>query len=204
MDEKQGINLMLYSEQFNNPSWEKSSGVTILQNVITSPNGDLTGDKILYPINALGWLEASTGPFTFIADTPYTMSIFARGSEKNTLTLVAGTNTLYNSTGESVSAIFDLIQQTTTSSRPDVTSRIEAFPNEWYRCSISFTPTSSSTYRPRFAGATDTVNDVTGIFIWGAQLESADTVGFYTTTESTPVTSNVPLLLEDTTLLYKY
>lgn len=61
-------------------------------------------------------------------------------------------------------------------------SRIEKYPNDWYRCSVSFSKTSSGSensicykklYIRQSDNSTDTPSGVTdvGMYVWGGQVE---------------------------------
>lgn len=167
-------NLLTYSEQFDNSSWSKLN-CSIISNAIEAPDGTKTADKITYKWGSYGYLTRS---FTFTAGTTYRMSLFAKAAERNSLVLLAGLKNLYNNTGNNVFCTFKLNTQTVTTSRAEVTGRILNVGNGWFWCSLDFTPTSTVTNAgPQFARAaiaTQTALNIpeTGVYIWGAQLET--------------------------------
>ena len=133
----------------------------------------------------------------------YTLSIFAK----------AGTNRNYlifftNLTADREMTFFDLANGVVANADERHIARIEGVGNDWYRCSITYTPDSSetgfSTAWNVYFGDNDssrTVTDNDGfIYVWGAQLEQRDSVTTYTSTmrddgTSAPITKYQPKLM---------
>jgi hypothetical protein len=167
-------NLLTYSEQFDNAAWTKTD-CTITANTIVSPNGSLTGDSIISNAGVLGRVTQNTSQIT---DTTYTFSTFAKANQYTFCQL--------RLTGAVVVAItrayFNLATGTITGA-VNCTASIAPVGDGWYRCSITYSTTSTATATPRIYGqvdAADTVGDGTsGIYIWGAQMEQSSTLGEY-------------------------
>jgi len=170
-------NLLTYSEQFDNAAWAKGN-TSINQNATTAPDGTLTADKLVE--------DTATAEHILVQGTPVvgrteTFSIYARAAERTRITLGGG-----GFTAQGFSALFDLSTGTLISNTGNKAS-ISDVGNGWYRCSISFVPSTTVTYRVSLIDAnnnsTYTGNGTSGVFVWGAQLEQASTAGpYYATT----------------------
>jgi hypothetical protein len=169
-------NLLIYSEQFDNAAWSKSNS-TISANDIASPRGDTTADKLVENSATSAHLVVQSVTTT-VAQTQ-TLSVFAKADERNWLRVEIDNA---SATSNFVSAFFNLSTGSVGTignggAGSVTTASIEAYPNGWYRCSISGQPdTSGTAVRARISiGEAD--NDDTylgdgssGLYIWGAQL----------------------------------
>jgi len=181
-------NLLLQSQTFDNASWTKTAS-SITANTIVAPDGTLTGDKITSNISQLGFVVQSLSQTT---GTAYTVSVYAKAGEYNFCQLRI-TGTVVPSITR---AYFNLANGTTTGVA-NCTASITPVGNGWYRCSITYTTTSTATASPRIYGqvdASDTISDGTsGIYIWGAQLETGAFATSYipTTTAATTRSADI-------------
>lgn len=149
-------NLLLRSEELDNASWTKQSSVSVSANTTVAPNGTLTADTIT-------WTSASvnTGIYAQIlsglaASVAHTKSIYVRADS------AGGTVQL---TDPTFTAGITTINLTT----------------EWQRIQLTEnTPIAGS------AGVwvRKTASSPNTIYLWGAQLEQASTVGEYIPTTS--------------------
>jgi hypothetical protein len=190
--EKVRTNIALYSEQFNDASWQKINA-TVSANSTTAPNGTLTADKLIdNAVNSPHYVlstNASTSNIT-------TVSFFAKKAERN-FALVFLNNTA------ATAAWFDLDSGTIGDKQAAVLSHsIVSAGNGWYRCTATFASISANDFCISVASANNVfsyVGDgVSGIFIWGAQLEAGDIATDYipTTTAavSVGITADIPRL----------
>ncbi len=152
-------NVLTYSQDFNNAVWTKLAG-TVSSSVGISPDGTNNAQKLVDGATA-GTLRRG------IATTaqPYAYSVFAKKDDRDQLYLA-------NSYGE---ASFNLTTGVATkiSGPGSFSAFISPFKDGWYRCGVVFTATAAT---PNFFVATygsqPIVNGVSGVLIYGGQLEA--------------------------------
>jgi hypothetical protein len=176
--EESRSNLITYSEEFNDASWIKD-GASITTNNIVAPDGTLTADKLVEN-------TANVGHFTYKNRTgsneTVTFSVFAKAGERTILAMQ-----LSNFLTEAIQVNFNLLlgtKSTILGSGSDYTNSsasIIPYPNGWYRCIITSTKGSAvnTVNNPalspnnNFTGTSVYTGDGTsGLFLWGAQLET--------------------------------
>jgi hypothetical protein len=183
--EEQRTNLFTYSDDFANAAWAKSNS-SIDSNVIVAPDGTLTGDRLIE--NTINAEHFASQNFTFVSGTSYSWSVFVKPAGRTLVHLRAGNITTFPPR-----AIFDVSAGTVTSN-PSGTATIQNVGNGWYRCTISGAAGASSFTSIRIqlvsTGTTDsyTGDGYSGIYIWGAQLESASFSTSYIPTVASQVT----------------
>ena len=196
--EKASTNLVTYSEDFSNSYWAKSN-ISILSNATISPDGSLNSD-LLTPTASLGTHSIDTTPLINYNSQESTVSFFAKFNGYNISLSLAGTPT--NWTG----CVFDLengVARTSQNSGAQTicTSKIENYGNGWYRCSVTFTPYATGTFYT-YLGVVNSVNvnlgsygmqsytanGTSGVYIYGAQVESGNVASSYIPTEGNPQT----------------
>jgi hypothetical protein len=169
-----GNNLLSFPQDFDNAAWNKTR-VTIEQKAILAPNNfsfaqkvvEDTSDNTTHLIRQAATLNV----------LEYTFSIYAQQAGRNWVRIS-------NANLAGASAFFDLSIGVLGLVGSGCTAFIENVGNGWYRCSITFTPSSGTNNFDVNLGEAD--NDVvftgdgeSGIFIWGAQLEVGSTATEY-------------------------
>ena len=181
--EPSGTNLAFNSAQFDDAYWSKSSLNTSGSwvNVATAPDGTMTADKMIpnsvntaHSINRTGFASAA-----------YTFSVFAKADGESIISLWLRGNT--------VRAEFNLVSGTV--SNITVTSaRIENYGNGWYRCSVYDSTAGTTIGIYGRAGGGFQGNDVDGVLLWGAQLETGSVATSYIPTTTGTVTRSADII----------
>ena len=172
--EPQSTNLITYSEDFSDSSWDldvSEKNITRTPNAATSPSGENNATKIIGNDTSKNPSQSYIGASTS-ASAPYASSIFAKKGEYDYLVLGIGTY------AGGYYAIFNLSNGTisTSPTASGTTASIEDYGNGWFRCILDTTNTSGSEIlfiSPSVDGTLTTgyTNTTNGVYIWGAQLE---------------------------------
>lgn len=183
-------NLVTYSEQFDNASWA-ANGATITSNAVAAPDGTVTADKITEGNqNSTHSVQQSTVLEIGVA---YALSIYAKAGER-TCFRVAGRS----STNWAVfpNALFNLATKTVITSTGDKTATITDAGGGWLRCTAYGTCANgvlggliAQTLRDSSDNGTAYTGDgVSGLYIWGAQIEACTSPTSYVPTVASQVT----------------
>ena len=167
--EEQRTNLLQRSEEFDNAIWTKSA-CSATANSINAPDGAATADFVVE--NSASAIHRVTLPsISFTASTVYTVSIFAKSTNRN-LYINANTAIAARASFNLATGAINVIGAGSAA--------ITAYANGWYRCSVTGTAPSTQTTGGFFqlntnalaADETYTGDGTSGIYIWGAQLEA--------------------------------
>jgi hypothetical protein len=179
-------NLVTYSEDFSNAAWITNNS-TISSNVLASPGGTVTADRLTEDTNNTDHKVRQTFTFTAI---PHTYSVYVKAAERTCVALQAyDGSTLFGyifnlATGELGSRV--------SGSSTSVTGAITSVGSGWYRCSITFTPAAAAgQVNVGLASNTTTISytgdGTSGAYLWGAQVSRGSIPGDYTLTTSAAV-----------------
>ena len=160
--EESRTNLSIYSEQFDNAAWSRTSGTTVVSNATTAPDGNLTADRIVYDgSGTAGNYRIYTGALTSVLNQSYTASIWLKADSAITVRLY----------GNGVAG-------------PLVTCNLTT---QWQRFSTSGTGNGiSSVQLLIYSNASD--NTAISFYAWGAQLEAGAFPTSYIPTVASTVT----------------
>ena len=188
--EPTSTNLLTYSEDFLHSSgyWNKSNTV-IESTAITSPDGNSNTYKLFANTNTTGHFTDYDGYTGAGVGETYTFSLFVKsaGSDFVQIASSSGFPSRYQNFNLSTGAL---------ASGDISNATIEAYPNGWYRISVTETTTSTSrrflivpalTDMLRNASFTGTVEE-DGVYIFGAQLEQLSYPTSYIPTSGSSVT----------------
>lgn len=182
------VNLVLWSESFDQSAWPKAA-CSINADQTLSPFGELTADKLVESnTNAEHLLyQARTG-----SNERITLSFYAKAAERTRIRIGFS-----NFATESLGAVYDLSNGTVVLTQPSgtdytsPTSSIETIGDGWYRCVYTVTKNAvNTTNNPFVSPAIGTSGSyagdgTSGIYVWGAQLETGSTATDYIKTTST-------------------
>jgi len=195
--EPAATNICLQSEDINT-TWSPSGNTTRTANNTTAPDGNSTADK-LGDDNTGGGATGSVivgQAITVSGGTKYTASVFLKKSGLNWARLQAfGAGSVGDANPNQFVDLDNGVLGTGNAGIDDAT--IEAYPNDWYRCSITWTQgagDTSFTFNIWVANAdgnsTVDLDGTSSIFVWGAQVETGPIATSYIPTTTASVTRN--------------
>jgi hypothetical protein len=166
-------NLVLRSEEFGT-TWTAPGLSAVTPNTTVAPNGVTTADTLV-ETTGVSEVHRVSQTISVVSGTTYTLSVFAKQGSRQYVYLGFGPNATWNGTG--VNGFFDL-QNGTIGTSVNCTATIVAYPNGWYRCTVTSTPTVTNAGAIANIGAssngiaqTYTGDGSNAVILWGAQLE---------------------------------
>ena len=177
-------NRLLQSSDFAT-TWTQNN-VIISANAATAPDQTNTADQFSPTINGASSQRFLRQDFSTTANDTYTLSVFAKVNTATTngISLVVQDQSAANN----FRCNFNLFALTTSPAGLNwatPTGSIIAYPNGWYRCSVTgvtstaHTSLRNSIFLNTFGSVPDTVGSV---FLWGAQLNTGPLAPYVPTT----------------------
>jgi hypothetical protein len=190
------MNLLTYSEQFDNAAWTKSNA-TITADATTSPDGTATADKLIEALDVNLVHTCLQGAVTVVSLGTYTATVFVKADTRTRVRigyLVGGAGGVVADANLSAGTIG---AASAFGGGTAVSSSIQAINNGWFRISVvgSGPAGTSGDVRIELLDASGNRqyngDGVSGVYIWGAQLNQTPMQGGVTADLSTyyPTTS---------------
>jgi len=177
-------NIFQRSEEFNDAYWVKNLA-SFTQNSIIAPDGTNTADKI--------FATAAPGNHFFTRTSTqtgqHTFSIFVKASEYSFIRLQDVNSGTYN-------VSFNLLAGVASGTG----ASIQNYGNGWYRCIVTYNGGGLSVSNgfigvSTLAGSISYTGDgVSGVFVWGAQLETGSVPTSYIPTTTAVVTRSADVI----------
>ena len=195
--EPASTNICKQSEDINT-TWSPNVNATTTQDTEETPDGDASSKYIKLVDNNTGggatgsvYVQQSFSGLT--GGAKYTASVFLKADGLNWAILQANN---YDGSSDAYQYLDLLNGALGTGSLID-DSTIEAYPNGWYRCSITWTQGAGDAsfdlriYVANSDGdATVDLDGTSSIFVWGAQVEASPIATSYIPTTTASVTRN--------------
>lgn len=185
-------NKHVHSENFGNAAWT-STNVTVTTGYAANPgDGAVTANRVLETVANAEHAVVSASGIAVTNGQSQTVSVFAKADGRDWIQILAtdGSNTF--------SAFFNLTTATRGTISGVATSAISSVGYGFCRCSITFAAANTGTGGLRIgvsaAGITTSyAGDVTkGVLLFGAQWETASSVGPYISTTTATRTVSAP------------
>ncbi len=186
-------NLFLYSEEYNQSNWIKTSS-SLTTDTVVAPDGSLTAEKLIGN-NGVTGRQSIYQQVNVTSGVTYTFSVFLKQAERRYGCIWFDSANITEGAFWGAGTYFDL--QTGTIALGSQT-KIVAYPNGWYRLYVTATPsftgllslnTSIGTPNNSLDGAGTaayqyTGDGVSGFYIWGSQFEGGNSLTNYCKTTS--------------------
>lgn len=189
--EESRTNLLTYSEQFDNAAWT-NVGTTDVANNSVAPNGTNTMEQLIE--NSATSEHYIDQNYSVTAGQTYAFSVFTKAGPSAIRSLY-----LRVATGVTAGIIFNPVTEAITVPAPPTTYGYNYVGGGVYRVWMSFTIENTGTLVCRCqltdtGTASYTGDGVSGLYVWGAQLELGTTPSSYIPTTTVAATRSADLI----------
>lgn len=183
-------NVVLQSETFDNASWTKARS-SVTANATAAPDGNTTADKLVEDATA-GNNHNISQTITVTSGVAYSIAVWVKAAERTQAQIQ-----LFDGVGVNQFPVVNLSTgAVVVANGATVTST--SYPNGWWKFSFAATPATVSLQvflYPAVAGSAVYNGDgVSGIYLWGVQVEQAAFPSTYIPTTTVAVTRNADTL----------
>ena len=194
--EEQRINLIRYNTKHDESVWinnSNNSSETINTTETLSPDGTNNATK-LFGNNGVTTRQSIYQQVSITSGTTYTFSVFLKQGQRRYASIWFDTTTISEGAYYGAATIIDL--QTGTLATGNQTT-IVPYPNGWYRCYVTATPTATGNVSMQVSVGSPNNNvsgyiangdGSSGIYIWGHQVEAGGFPTSYLPTSDSTVT----------------
>lgn len=195
-------NLVKYSTDLTNASYWYPQSTTITANSAIAPDGTLTAAKLTGNNGATGRKSIYQPISGLVANSNYTLSTYIKSAGYTSATIFMDTTLVGPNQYQGSTVLVSLVNGSKTTADASVVNVIP-LDNGWYRLTTTGKVTGTSFNLQIAIGeangsGTPTGDGISGIYIWGTQLELSDTkVGPYNSipTAYKPTTLNTNIVL---------
>lgn len=165
-------NIALRSQEFNLAPWAITRA-TLTAGAITAPDGTMTGAHLVED-NTVSNTHTASQSINYVAGTTYAFSVFAKAGARSQVRVVMNANAFG---GTPHGAIFDTTDGSVVSTTGTTIARAFYCGNGWWRlvsiATATVTVAATIVYQMSNGGTpTYTGDGVSGIYLWGAQMEA--------------------------------
>jgi hypothetical protein len=182
--EEQRANLVLYSQDFANASWAKSS-TAVTSDTTTAPDGTTTADTLTSSSSTSGVVERNV---TFTGDGDKAVSIFLKAGT-STLTYFFIRDTTASVTRGRARVTWAGGIPSATADLGGTIQGVDSFGNGWYRVRL-LVPSVVAANTNAFRIQPDPTAGTNSVITWGAQAENGAFATSYIPTTTTSLTRN--------------
>jgi hypothetical protein len=180
-----GVNLLQKTQVFDDVYWVKTR-TTVTANAIAAPDATLTADKLIEAVSTANTHTLSAANVVATSDLPYIWSVYVKAGERTRIRLRGGWTSGF--LGDLFVNLLNgsVINATTAALTMPIVGVINA-GNGWYRIWMKLVTSPLTTFVTFQLWMVDVDTNTTyigdgvsGVYIWGAQLEQANALHAYT------------------------